>query len=265
MTNDQTPQWGQPERAGSGQPGSQEHSGQQQPQSQQPDGQAPQQPYGQQPPQQPYGQQPYGQAPQYAQQPYGKAPQYAQQPYPQFVPSAPIPRDASGAPPLWAPWYGIGFLDAVTRFFKKYARFDGRASRSEFWYWVLANAIVSTILFGGYIAGMITWAASSATTVDEYGETSTNGSVPVVGLLFLGLYGLWWVATIVPTFALGWRRVHDANLAGPFWLISLVTGIAGIVFGALESNPAGAQYDRPDAPPAGPTAGGHDGTGVPTA
>lgn len=230
MTNDQTPQWGKPD-----QPGDQQPSGQ------------PQQ-YGQ--PQQPYGQQPqYGQP----QQPYGQQLQYGQQPqpgqpYPQYVPAGPIPRDASGAPPLWAPWYGIGFLDAFTRFWKKYARFDGRASRSEFWYWFLANAIVTTILFGGYIAGMIAWAASS-TTVDEYGQSTSNGSIPVVGILFLVLYFVWWAATIVPTFALGWRRVHDANLAGPFWLISLVTGIAAIVFGALESNPAGAQYDRPDGQP----------------
>ncbi|WP_083230045.1 DUF805 domain-containing protein [Curtobacterium sp. UCD-KPL2560] len=281
MTDDRTPRWGQPDGQ---QPEGQQPEGQQ-PDGQQPDGQTPQSGQPQQPPQPngqapQYGQQPYGQAPQpgqqpygqqpYGQQPYGQAPQYGQQPYgqqpyPQFVPSGPIPRDASGAPPLWAPWYGIGFLDAVTRFFKKYARFDGRASRSEFWYWVLANAIVSTILLGGYIAGVIAWAASSATTVDEYGNTTTNGSVPVVALLFLALYGLWWLATIVPTFALGWRRVHDANLAGPFWLISLVTGIAGIVFGALESNPAGAQYDRPDGPPPGAYDGGHDAAGLPKA
>ncbi|MGW8432055.1 DUF805 domain-containing protein [Curtobacterium citreum] len=243
MTNDQTPQWGKPDQPGDQQP----QYGQPQPYGQQPQYAQPQQPYGQ--PQQ-YGQQPqqYGQP----QQPYGHQPQYGQpqagQPYPQYVPAGPIPRDASGAPPLWAPWYGIGFLDAFTRFWKKYARFDGRASRSEFWYWFLANAIISTILFGGYIAGMIAWAASS-TTVDEYGQSSSNGSIPVVGILFLVLYFVWWAATIVPTFALGWRRVHDANLAGPFWLISLVTGIAAIVFGALESNPAGAQYDRPDGQP----------------
>lgn len=234
MTNDQTPQWGKPDQPGD-----------QQPQY----GQQPQQQYGQQPQygQPQYGQPQYGQPQQqYGQQQYGQA--QPGQPYPQFVPAGPIPRDASGAPPLWAPWYGIGFLDAFTRFWKKYARFDGRASRSEFWYWILANAIVSTVLIGGYVAGMIAWAASS-TTVDEYGQSTSNGSIPVVGILFLVLYFVWWAATIVPTFALGWRRVHDANLAGPFWLISLVTGIAAIVFGALESNPAGAQYDRPDGQP----------------
>ena len=50
-------------------------------------------------------------------------------------------------PPLDWPHYGIGFLPAVKRAFQKYATFSGRASRSEFWWWVLANAIVGTVLY----------------------------------------------------------------------------------------------------------------------
>ncbi|MDM7883848.1 DUF805 domain-containing protein [Curtobacterium sp. RHCKG23] len=170
------------------------------------------------------------------------------QPYPQYQQQLPIPRDESGAPPLWAPWYGAGFLDAFTRFWKKYARFDGRASRSEFWWWFLANAIVVLVLLGAYIASIIVWAAG-ATTTDEYGTTTSTGGFPGVAFLFLGLLALWGLATFIPSLALGWRRVHDAGLAGPFWLISFVgAGIAGIVFGCLEPSPAGAQYDQPDAP-----------------
>ncbi len=208
MTNDGTPQWGQPE------------------------GDQPQQPYGQ--PQQ-YGQQPYGQQ-QYGQQPYA-------QPYPQYGP--PIPVGPDGTPPLWAPWYGIGFLDAFTRFFKKYARFDGRASRSEYWYWILANAIVTIVLYGGFIAGIIGWSASTQVT-DEYGYTHSEGAPPVWIFLLLALYGIWVLGTLVPNIALGWRRVHDANLAGPLWIIAMFVGIVAIVFGCLGPNPAGAQYDRPD-------------------
>ncbi len=197
----------------------------------------PQQPYGQQP----YGQQPYGQQP-YGQQPYGQQP-YGQQPVLGREQLAPVGPD--GIPPLWAPWYGIGFLDAATRFFRKYARFDGRASRSEFWYWVLANAIVVTVLLAGYVVSLLVWAAN-ATSTDAYGTTTTTGTFPAVAFVFLGLLGLWNLATIVPSLALGWRRVHDAGLAGPLWLVSLAAGVAGIVFGCLESNPSGVQYDRPD-------------------
>jgi len=264
MSND-TPQWGPPADGGQEPQGQQPSEQQQQQQPQ--DGQS--NPYGQQ--QNPYGQpqygqqpNPYGQQPQYGQQQYGQPPQYtqqqqygqppqyaqqpyAQQPYGQPYPQVPqpIPAGPDGAPPLWAPWYGIGFLDAFLRFFKKYARFDGRASRSEYWYWFLANAIVTIVLFGGYIAAIIGFAAS-ATRVDEYGNEYTANSFPVLAFVLLGLYGLWWLATIVPNIALGWRRLHDANLPGALWLVSFAAGVAGIVFGCLPPNPAGAQFDRPD-------------------
>ena len=240
MSND-TPQWGQP-RSGDGEPQPNGQAGQQSGY-----GQAGQQPGYGQAGQQPYGQ-PQGQEPGYGQQPYGQQPGYAQpyaDPYPQY--GKPIPVGPDGAPPLWAPWYGIGFLDAFTRFFKKYARFDGRASRSEFWYWILANAIVTLVLYGGFIAGIISWSVANSTT-DEYGYTHTDGAPPFWVFILLILFGLWWLATLVPNIALGWRRVHDANLAGPFWLIALFVGIAAIVFGCLPPNPAGAQYDRPDQP-----------------
>lgn len=240
MTNDQTPQWGKPDQPGDQQP----QYGQPQPYGQQPQYAQPQQPYGQ--PQQ-YGQQPqqYGQP----QQPYGQQPQYGQpqagQPYPQYVPAGPIPRDASGAPPLWAPWYGIGFLDASIRFFRKYARFDGRASRSEYWYWVLANAIVSVVLIGAFYAILIATIVGGS-SVDAYGRSVGDAAPSPFAFVFLGLYLLWWFATLVPNIALGWRRVHDAGLPGPVWLVGTFVSVAGIVLGCLASNPVGAQYDRPD-------------------
>ena len=207
MTNDGVPQWGPPDGEGA------------------PHGAA----HGQQPP--------YGGQPQYGQQPY------AGQPYPGYAP--PIRVGPDGAPPLWAPWYGIGFLDAFVRLWKKYARFDGRASRSEWWYWVLANSIVTVVLYGGFIAAIVGWSASHSTT-DGSGSAYQTAPTPGWPFILLALYGLWWLATLVPTLALAWRRMHDANLPGPLWLVSFIASPAAIVFGCLPPNPAGAQYDRPD-------------------
>jgi uncharacterized membrane protein YhaH (DUF805 family) len=238
MSND-TPQWGPPAGGDEDPRSSQPHSGEQQYGQQQPQYGQPQ--YGQ--PQ--YGQPQYGQ-PQYGQPQYGQ-PQYGQpqygQPYPQYA--QPIPDGPDGTPPLWAPWYGIGFLDAFTRVFKKYARFDGRASRSEYWYWFLANAIVTLVLYGGFIAGLISWSVSHSVT-DEYGYTHSVGTPPAWTFILLALFGIWALGTLIPNLALSWRRLHDVNLPGPLWLISLVVSPAAIVFGCLPSNPAGAQYDRPD-------------------
>jgi uncharacterized membrane protein YhaH (DUF805 family) len=201
-----------------------------------------------------YGQQQYGQGDQYGQAPqygqggqYGQAPQYGQggqygqaAQYGQAIPTGP-----DGVPPLWAPWYGISFREAIGRFFKKYARFDGRASRSEYWWWVLANAVVVLVIYAILFA-VITATGTSTTSSTEYGvQASTHSSSGLISIpLILG--GLWWAATLVPNLALGWRRLHDANLPGGLWIIAIVVGIVGIVFALLPSSPEGQRYDRPD-------------------
>jgi hypothetical protein len=55
--------------------------------------------------------------------------------------SPPIP-----APPMDQPHYGIGFGGAISRGFKKYATFAGRASRSEYWWWTLFTILVGIVL-----------------------------------------------------------------------------------------------------------------------
>ncbi|WP_306293905.1 DUF805 domain-containing protein, partial [Leifsonia sp. NCR5] len=142
--------------------------------------------------------------------------------------------------PLWAPYYGAPLGAAFVRFWKKYARFDGRASRSEYWWWFFVNAIVGLVL---YIL-LLVLGLSGATT-DDSGR-SVPGPGFAVGIVLLVLWGL---ATIVPGIALTARRLHDVNLSG--WLILLVLipslgGIAIFVMTLLPPNPAGARFDRPD-------------------
>lgn len=179
----------------------------------------PQDPYGQQPRQgQPYGgQNPYGQ--QYGQQPYG-----AQNPYGRPTPNG----QQQGQPPLWAPWYGIPFPQAFLRFWKKYVRFDGRASRSEFWFWALWYVL------GNVAAGII---------------GSVFNVLPLFDNADGGLARLWALATFIGFIALTVRRLHDVNLSGYFALFFVIPPI-GILFslivGLLGSVPQGQQFDRPD-------------------
>ncbi|RPE80598.1 uncharacterized membrane protein YhaH (DUF805 family) [Curtobacterium sp. PhB137] len=183
-------------------------------------------------PQNPSGQQPGGQP-----NPYNGTPQYGQQPA----------TGPNGEPPIWAPWYGISFGKAVGRFFKKYATFSGRASRSEFWWWYLANAIVGIVLGILYGIGIATSERStvSMSTATSASVQSTVTSPSALFVIAGILIGLWGLAIIIPTLALGWRRLHDANLPGAMWIIAIFVGIVGIVFGLLPSNPQGERYDRP--------------------
>lgn len=170
--------------------------------------------YGSPPPppgnQPPYGGNPYGQQP-----PYGGG-------------GAPFGGPASGDPgTLDLPYYGIGFVPAVQRAFKKYARFDGRASRSEFWFFYLGLIVLEIVLYIPIAIGIA-------------------ADIPVLTLLFGIVLLVAVLAAIVPMIAVGVRRLHDANFTGWLYLITLIPcgGIVLLVLFCMPSKPEGARYDR---------------------
>lgn len=186
-----------------------------------------------------YGQQEYGQSPAYGQpvyeQPayhYGQQ-EYGQQGYGYGQPAL----GPDGKPSLDQPYYGIGFVDAVKRVFAKYARFDGRASRGEYWWWVLAYSLVL-----GVLAVLIVLASGP--------EPQTSPS-PLASLLTVVLLVVV-LGLLVPTIAVTVRRLHDADLSGWFYLLSLIPTVGGIVLlvlTVLPSKPGGARFDRQPAQP----------------
>jgi uncharacterized membrane protein YhaH (DUF805 family) len=144
----------------------------------------------------------------------------------------------TGAVPLSAPYYGASLPTAFSRFWRKYATFSGRASRSEFWWWYLIAIIVAAIFFiVGTLAGGI------------YGPASESGALtlgPGYGI-YETLSVIWGLATIVPTLALVWRRLHDTDHSGGFYflvLIPLVGAIIVLVFFLSGPKPAGARFDK---------------------
>ena len=87
---------------------------------------------------------------------------------------------------------------------KNYAGFTGRARRTEFWMFYLFQFIIGTVL-------LILW------------------FVPKIGVVFIVLSILFWLATIVPTIAVAVRRMHDQNKQGAWVLIGLIPfGIGAI-------------------------------------
>lgn len=151
---------------------------------------------------------------------------------------APAPQSASAEPPLSQPLYGASFGQAITRFFKKYATFSGRASRSEYWWWTLAAFIVSTVLYA-----LLMVLAFSGATVDSTTGTSQPG--PLFGL-GIAVYAIWYLAVLIPSLAIVWRRLHDTNRSGAFFFLSLIPFVGSIillVFMLLDSDPAGARFD----------------------
>ncbi|NNC13718.1 DUF805 domain-containing protein [Planctomonas sp. JC2975] len=155
-----------------------------------------------------------------------------------YPPSSPPPdgSGSQGAIPLWAPYYGASLGIAFSRFFRKYATFTGRASRSEYWWWQLIGIIIGAIVEAIYIPSLLASRSGA-------GMRLNVGIVVAIVLgviLFLGL--------IVPELALFWRRMHDANLPGPLWFLGLIPAVGWIiilVLSLLPSDARGARFDRP--------------------
>jgi uncharacterized membrane protein YhaH (DUF805 family) len=153
----------------------------------------------------------------------------------QYVPTP--PSAATQPAPLDQPAYGVGPVEAVKRFFQNYAKFSGRASRSEFWWVMLAFAILYIVL--AILGGVL---GSVGSTVDSMGTVQPGPLFVVFGLLLL-VVGL---GIIVPNIALTVRRLHDANFSGFLYFIVFVPWIGSLailIMNILPSNPAGARFD----------------------
>ena len=135
--------------------------------------------------------------------------------------------------PLSQPLYGASFGQAVQRFFAKYATASGRASRSEYWWVVLAIALVNIVF-------SILLSVAGGFTPNTDGTANLSGGaiaiIVVWGIIYLGL--------IIPIIALTVRRLHDGNFSGWFYLLTFI-GLSIVVFilTLLPSKPEGARFD----------------------
>ncbi|MBS0447724.1 MAG: DUF805 domain-containing protein [Proteobacteria bacterium] len=89
----------------------------------------------------------------------------------------------------------MNFPDAIRTCFTKYAEFDGRASRPEFWWWVLFIVLASAL--GDALWHRLSWAVS--------------------------------LVTLVPTIAVTTRRLHDIDRSGWWQLVGLIPFVGWIV------------------------------------
>lgn len=108
---------------------------------------------------------------------------------------------------------------------KKYADFQGRARRKEYWLFYLFVMVVQIVLMtiSGASGGMA--------------EGQNPGGLAMVGLGILGVFGL---AIIIPGLAVSFRRLHDTNRSAWWLLIALIPLIGPVVlliFTVLDGTP----------------------------
>ena len=95
------------------------------------------------------------------------------------------------------------FFEAISSGFRNYVGFSGRASRSEFWYWTLFTVLVSIVM--------------SIIDLEVLSSSVTPFS------------SIWGLVTLLPSLAMGVRRLHDTDRSGWWWLLSFIPLIGIIV------------------------------------
>ena len=107
---------------------------------------------------------------------------------------------------------------------KKYAVFDGRARRQEYWMFYLINLLISVVI--GVVVGVLTVASR------------TNMG---------GLTYLYSLAILIPSIAVGVRRLHDTGKSG-WWLLLVIVpfGAFFVIYFLAQPGVAGPNQYGPD-------------------
>lgn len=135
--------------------------------------------------------------------------------------------------------YIVPFGEAVKRAFSNYCVFTGRASRSEYWWWVLFINIVAWVI-------SVPSAGMSMDAIDALARGNYQAAFQFGYFNVFNYIGsIWSVAIILPSFGLLFRRLHDAGHSGWNWLwifFPLVGWIVLLVFLCQDSEPVNNQY-----------------------
>ncbi len=112
----------------------------------------------------------------------------------------------------------MDFATAIkTVFFKKYATFNGRAQRSEYWWWALAVFAIGTAAQAIDVAFL----ASEVHTMRGPGSFSVEHNGPLSVIVTL--------ATLVPNFSVMVRRLHDSDKSG-WWFLIIFIPLLGVLY-----------------------------------
>ena len=118
-------------------------------------------------------------------------------------------------------------MDWYLAVLRKYAVFDGRARRKEYWMFCLVSILVSLAIgfASGFVGGMLGLSES------------------VITMLALG----YTLAVLIPSLAVAVRRLHDTGRSG-WWLLIVLVPLVGaivlLVFSVQDSEPGANSYGK---------------------
>ncbi|MEO6944558.1 MAG: DUF805 domain-containing protein [Lacisediminihabitans sp.] len=134
------------------------------------------------------------------------------------------------------------FFESIKTVFRKYAEFDGRATRAEFWWFLLFSTLVS--------------AALNALTLPFNGRMFEFDASASSVSTFASFAFVWSIAVLLPSLAVTVRRLRDTGREWTqlFWILLPIVGLIILIVHLAEPSVAAAvapaETPRADAPAA---------------
>ena len=126
----------------------------------------------------------------------------------------------------------ISMFSAYKKFWTRYADFSGRSSRSDYWWVVLCNFLItlpfSLIAFFGFLIPLFSEIYYAG--LYDY-EPDLSGAMAGAGLavFIMFLLTIYWLATIVPYLAITVRRLRDAGFHWAFIFLGVGPTLASFI------------------------------------
>ena len=121
-------------------------------------------------------------------------------------------------------------IEAYKKFWKGYVDFEGRSTRSDYWFVYLVNVLITfayfllQAVFGGLVA------------------VTESSFLAVISLILLLIFFAYGIAAFLPSIALTVRRLRDAGYNWPYIFIPLIPFVGWIILIVLLCKPTKVEY-----------------------
>ena len=121
-------------------------------------------------------------------------------------------------------------IEAYKKFWKGYVDFEGRSTRSDYWFVYLVNVLITfayfllQAVFGGLVA------------------VTESSFLAVISLILLLIFFAYGIVAFLPSIALTVRRLRDAGYNWPYIFVAFIPFVGWIILIVLLCKPTKVEY-----------------------